>query len=145
MVVFDTRDAQFSGGEGTGAKALKMVTQGLQVPELAEVGEGHILTKSFYLLSDFPGRFAGGKLWAEKEPSPGHDGVTSVIIGANDWAAAWSEDQRDRARFDISPGGERQRETAYRFGVNLAMTALAGNYKSDQVHVPYILERMQRR
>jgi hypothetical protein len=145
MILFDTRDAQFSGEEGIGAKTLRQLTQGLQIPELAEVGEGHILSKSFYLLSDFPGRFAGGKLWAEASPNPAHDGVTSVVIGANDWAAAWSEDSRDRERFDITPGGERQRQMAYRFGVNLVMAALAGNYKSDQVHVPFILERMKRK
>ena len=38
--------------------------------------------------------------------------------------------------------GERQREVAYRFGVNLVMYALTGNYKADQVHVPFILERL---
>ena len=34
------------------------------------------------------------------------------------------------------PGGARQRTLAYRFGVNLVMYALTGNYKGDQVHVP---------
>ena len=36
----------------------------------------------------------------------------------------------------VVPGGERQREMAYRFGVNWVMYALTGNYKTDQVHVP---------
>ena len=39
-------------------------------------------------------------------------------------------------------GGERQRELANRFGVNLVMYVLTGNYKSDQVHVPALLERL---
>ena len=38
--------------------------------------------------------------------------------------------------------GERQREVAFRFGVNLIMYVLTGNYKSDQVHVPALLERL---
>jgi hypothetical protein len=38
--------------------------------------------------------------------------------------------------------GWRQREMAYRFGVNAVMYALTGNYKSDQVHVPALLERL---
>jgi hypothetical protein len=38
--------------------------------------------------------------------------------------------------------GERQREIAYRFGINLIMHVLTGNYKSDQVHVPALLERL---
>jgi hypothetical protein len=42
---------------------------------------------------------------------------------------------------DISP---RQREMAWRFGVNLVMYALTGSYKGDQVHLPAILERLGR-
>jgi hypothetical protein len=42
----------------------------------------------------------------------------------------------------VEPDGESQREMAYRFGINLVMVALTGNYKADQVHVPYILERL---
>ena len=38
--------------------------------------------------------------------------------------------------------GERQRELSYRFGVNLVIYVLTGNYKSDQVHVPALLDRL---
>jgi hypothetical protein len=31
---------------------------------------------------------------------------------------------------------------AFRFGVNLVMYALTGNYKSDQVHAPEVLRRL---
>jgi hypothetical protein len=44
--------------------------------------------------------------------------------------------------FPVSPGGEVQREYAYRAGVNMVMYALSGNYKADQVHVPTILKRL---
>ncbi len=40
------------------------------------------------------------------------------------------------------PAGERQREYAYRVGTNIVMYMLTGNYKSDQVHVPTLLERL---
>ncbi len=144
MIVFDTRDLQFGdiGGQKLGETRLRDLTQSLQVPVLTPVASGHILTKSFYLLDSFPGAYAGGQVWVEKEPNPNYDGVTSVVIGGNHWAAAWSDDARDRARYPVTPGGEQQREMAYRFGVNLVMVALAGNYKADQVHVPFILERM---
>ena len=66
----------------------------------------------------------------------------NVIVGGNDWAGAWAVDRRDQPIFATVPGGERQREWAYRFGVNLVMYALTGNYKADQVHVPAILERL---
>ena len=71
-----------------------------------------------------------------------NDGVSSIIVGSNNWAAAWAVDAQGRHLFAAVPGGERQREMAYRFGVNLAMYTLTGNYKSDQVHVPSILERL---
>jgi len=148
IILFDTRDRQF-GGDATnsstpGARKLRELTQSLEIPELMEAPKDHILTRSFYLLDDFPGRYDGGKLWVEKEPSQRHDAITSVIIGANDWAAAWTKDQSDQSRFMIEPGGEHQREMAYRFGVNLVMVALTGNYKADQIHTPYILERLGR-
>ena len=149
LILFDTRDQQFSSSGNDaqatpGTRVLRKLTKGLQIPELMRVEQGHILSKSFYLLDAFPGRFAGGAVWAEKSPDLAHDGVTSVLIGGHDWAAAWSQNTRDRARFAVEPGGERQREMAYRFGVNLYMMALTGNYKSDQVHVPHILERMKK-
>ena len=73
-----------------------------------------------------------------------NDGVTPVVIGANDWASAWAVDDNGMWMYPVGRGfaGERQREMAYRFGVNLIMHVLTGNYKSDQVHVPALLERL---
>ena len=146
IILFDTRDRQFGGDSSNsstpGARKLRELTKNLDIPEMMEAPKDHILRRSFYLLEDFPGRYDGGKLWVEKEPSPRHDAITSVIIGANDWAASWSKDPADQSRFTIEPGGEHQREISYRFGINLVMVALTGNYKADQVHTPYILERL---
>jgi hypothetical protein len=101
-----------------------------------------VLTKSFYLMQDFPGRYAGGTLWVGATEGHVNDGVTSVLVGSNDWASAWALEAGGRAMFAVVPGGERQREMSYRVGVNLVMYALTGNYKADQVHVPFILERL---
>jgi hypothetical protein len=101
----------------------------------------HILTKAFYLTQEFPGRFAGGRVWVERHGRGSNDGVSPIIIGGNDWAAAWAIDPEGRAVHAVVPGGQRQREMAYRFGVNLVMYALTGNYKADLVHVPALLER----
>jgi hypothetical protein len=64
-----------------------------------------------------------------------------VIIGGNDWAAAWAVDSTGQPIAEIA-GGDQQREMAVRFGINVVMYALTGNYKADQVHVPALLERM---
>ncbi|MDB5491427.1 MAG: N-terminal double-transrane domain protein, partial [Micavibrio sp.] len=93
-----------------------------------------VLTKSFYLLRSFPGRYDNNALWVEEASASGRDGVSSVLVGGNDWASAWA---------GVSPPeGSNQQEIALRFGVNLVMYTLTGNYKADQVHVPYILERL---
>ncbi len=127
---------------GRASSALQALTRDIQIPALIPVSPDHVLTKAFYLMQDFPGRFAGGTLWIESAEGRVNDGVSSVIIGANDWAGAWAIDEQGRPLFPAVPGGERQREMAFRFGVNLVMYALTGNYKTDQVHVPYILERL---
>ncbi|MBP2298471.1 DUF4159 domain-containing protein [Azospirillum picis] len=137
-ILFDTRD-QAPGG---GAAVLQRLVDGLDIPPLAPVPEDHVLRKSFYLLSDFPGRWAGSTLWVEAREGKANDGVSSVVIGGNDWASAWAVGSGGQPMYAVIPGGERQREIAYRFGVNLVMYALTGNYKADQVHVPAILERL---
>ncbi len=151
-IFFDTRDHQdaLSGvtQDGPARQALRRILAGLDIPPLETVPPDHVLTKAFYLLNRFPGRWAGGKLWVEATDRAGTgttsntDGVSSVIIGANDYAAAWATDPTGRALYPTVPGGQRQREFAFRTGVNIVMYALTGNYKADQVHVPSILERI---
>jgi hypothetical protein len=156
MILFDTRDADMSrGGTTPEGAALQRIAAALDIPPLEPVPQDHVLTRSFYLLTDFPGRFQNGQTWAEAAPPDAeqiegmpfrnlNDGVTPVVIGGNDWAAAWAVDNRGIALYPVGRGfaGERQREMAYRFGINLIMHVLTGNYKSDQVHVPALLERL---
>ncbi len=149
-ILFDTLDQRLGtlitpGGfaaAGPGAARLRRFLAGLEIPPLIPVPQDHILTKAFYLIQDFPGRWAGGTVWVEQAAGSFNDGVSSVILGGNDWAGAWAVDEQDLPAFPVVPGGERQRETAYRFGINLVMYTLTGNYKADQVHVPAILERL---
>ena len=152
-IVFDTLDNQtielntntFSRGpsaDGPGVRRLRELLSELDMPPLTPVPEDHVLTKAFYLMREFPGRHAGGVVWVENEAGAANDGVSSVIVGSNDWAAAWAIAAEGRYMASPVPGGAQQREMAYRFGVNLVMYAFTGNYKADQVHVPAILERL---
>jgi hypothetical protein len=139
MIVFDIRN-QGSALEDTGA--LRRLVEGLSIPALTRLPDDHVLTRSYYLLPRFPGRIAGNPVWVARADQAAKDGVSPVIIGSNDWAAAWAVDERGRHLFPISPGGEVQREYAYRAGINMVMYALSGNYKADQVHIPTILRRL---
>jgi len=158
MILFDTRDAHlsFSGAGGTAnGRVLKNIAAKLEIPPLEPVPEDHVLGRSFYLMKDYPGRHVGATVWIEATKTDAtklegvpfrnaNDGVTPVVIGANDWAAAWAIDQNGRFLFPVGRGqaGQLQREYAQRFGVNLIMYVLTGNYKSDQVHVPALLDRL---
>jgi Domain of unknown function (DUF4159)/Aerotolerance regulator N-terminal len=155
MIIFDTRDFGTGRPSGTllggrSASALQRLIGSLDLPRLEPVPEGHVLTKSFYLLRTFPGRWDGGQLWVEagstnqsgSRRARRADGVTSIIVTSNDLASAWALDARGRPLFPVVPGGEAQREMAMRTGVNIVMHALTGNYKADQVHVPALLERL---
>jgi hypothetical protein len=143
IILIDTRNGGSGEGFSAGADAaLARLGNGLAVPPLTQLTSQHVLARSFYLLQDFPGRYAGDAVWVQRDEDRTNDSVSPVIIGGHDWAAAWAVDAQGRNPYATIPGGARQRTLAYRFGVNLVMYALTGNYKGDQVHVPAILERL---
>lgn len=156
-ILFDTRDELEArpgldgASAGPGMLRLRTLLRGLDIPELEPVPGDHVLTKAFYLLQDFPGRWQGGALWVEASlrdpdeaarPARNADGVSSIIITSNDLAGAWAMGEDRRPLYPVAPGGEMQREMAFRSGVNIVMYTLTGNYKADQVHVPALLERL---
>ncbi|MDV7338415.1 DUF4159 domain-containing protein [Terasakiella sp. A23] len=121
---------------------LTKLTEGIDIGPLQRVAENHVLTRSFYLMKEFPGRYDFDDIWVEAAEDSARDRVSSVLIGNNGWAQAWARDDSLRPLYAVVPGGELQREQAYRFGVNLVMYILSGNYKGDQVHLPAILQRL---
>jgi len=143
IILIDTRDSGSGAGFAPGTdSALRREAVGLVIPPLAPLTTEHVLARAFYLLQDFPGRYTGDTVWVQRDQDRTNDSVSPVIIGGNDWAAAWAVDADGRNPYAVMPGGARQRTIAYRFGVNLVMYALTGNYKGDQVHVPAILQRL---
>ena len=157
-ILFDTRDSPIGGLGSTaspGEAVLRRMLSKLDIPPLEPAPADHVLTRTFYLLKEFPGRWSGGQLWVEALPpvdpknppsqpvaARGGDGVSPIIMGGNDWAAAWARDERGNPMAAVVPGGEAQREQAIRFGINVVIYAMTGNYKTDQVHVPALLERL---
>jgi hypothetical protein len=143
IILIDTRGSGSGEGFAPGAaEALRRIARPLNVPPLAPLTSDHVLSRSFYLLPDFPGRFTGDTVWVQRDQDRTNDSVSPVVIGGNDWAAAWAMSPDGSYPYAVIPGGQRQRTLAYRFGVNLVMYALTGNYKGDQVHIPAILQRL---
>ena len=155
-ILFDTRDAidvPPGGAQASaGMVALRTILSSLDIPEIEPVPRDHVLTKTFFLLRDFPGRYTAGQLWVEalpadeeedpNRPARAGDGVSSIMITSNDLAGAWALRPDGQPMLPLVPGDQRQREFAFRAGVNIVMYALTGNYKADQVHIPALLERL---
>jgi hypothetical protein len=155
-VLFDTRDqgaSSFSLTDDASPATMRLreILAGMNVPALEPVPDDHVLTKSFYLLKEFPGRYAGSPLWVEQaldtisradRPVRTGDGVSPILITANDFAAAWAVSEEGEPLYPTEPDDPEQRIMALRSGVNIMMYMLTGNYKSDQVHIPSLLERL---
>ncbi len=104
---------------------------------ISPIPKDHVLYKAFYLIDKPVGRLT---------VSPTLEGVfdddrLAVVVSHNDLMGAWARDNFGAWKYDCKPGGEHQREYAYRLGINLVMYALCINYKADQVHVPFIMRR----
>ncbi|MEK1887835.1 MAG: DUF4159 domain-containing protein [Phyllobacterium sp.] len=155
-VLFDTRDqdaaaVSFENASTPSNQRLRDILAGLNIPPLEPVPSDHVLTKSFYILQDFPGRYRGSPLWVQASlstearadrPVRAGDGVTPIMITGNDLAGAWAIDASGSPMFPTVPNDPMQRTYAFRTGINIVMYMLTGNYKSDQVHVPDLLERL---
>jgi len=152
-ILFDTRDqagAAISASTTPATLALRRILEGLDIPALEPVPPDHVLTKTFYLLQGFPGRWSGGPLWvaqldaaeAGNRPARAGDGVSPILITANDFAGAWAVTEDGGYMFPTVPNDPYQREMALRAGINIAIYTMTGNYKADQVHIPALLERL---
>ncbi len=156
MLIFDTRDAATNWRPGSSrspeAEYLRRLLADVDVPPLEPMPADHVLTKTFFILDELPGRHSSGVTWVEElppappeegmRPARAGDAVSPIIITANDLAGAWAIGSRGEAMLPVSGSDPRQREMAFRAGMNIVMYALTGNYKADQVHVPALLERL---
>jgi len=158
IVLFDTADqlqrttADITQTTTAAGLYLREMMAAIDIPPLEPVPVDHVLTKTYYLLQDFPGRYTGGDFWVEmlpdnpdefaNRPARPTDGVSPVMVTSNDLAAAWAVDENGAFLYPLANNDQRQREAAFRAGINIVMYALTGNYKTDQVHVPDLLERL---
>jgi len=158
-VLFDTRDQLESGlsldGNPTVNGAhLRLILSSLNIPTLEPAPINHVVARSFYIMPDFPGRYRGSPLWLEALPQDGNlssspativrsgDGVSSILITANDFIGAWAQNGTSDWVYPTVPDEGAQRLWAFRGGLNIVMYLLSGNYKADQVHAPELLRRL---
>ena len=126
-----------SDGDGFDASFRREIARVLPQNPLAEVPSNHVVFKSFFLLDAAPGRLLNKpQLMASMLGKR-----AAVLYSQNDLAGAWSRSESGDYEFDVSPGGEPQRELAVRLGINICMYALCLDYKDDAVHLPLILNK----
>ncbi len=117
-------------------EALRRALGRLDVPPLMRLPSDHVLNRAFYLLERYRQARPPTNIWVERHAGGVNDGVSSVVISYEDLARQWA---RGDGTFPFLPP---EREIAFRFGINLVMYALTGNYKADQLHLPVLLERL---
>jgi hypothetical protein len=137
FLVIDGADAHPGGGFDQSVRAL--VARIFPREPLKKISPEHVIYKSFYLLKTPVGRVAA----VPYLEGVIHDGRLAIVYSQNDMAGAWARDNFGQWEHEVLPGGDMQRELAFRLGINLAMYSLCLDYKTDQVHVPFILRRRQ--
>jgi hypothetical protein len=135
FLLSDSAEGRASGGFDSAVRTL--ARRMFPKAPLAPVDGEHVIYKSFYLLRGAPGRV----LATDKLDGVTHDGRLVLVHCQNDLGGAWARDNFGQYEYDCFPGGEAQREMSWRVGINVVMYAMCLDYKSDQVHVPFILRR----
>ena len=104
---------------------------------LKRLPSDHSVYQSFYLINSIGGR---------QNINPFLEGITidnwtPVIYSQNDLSGAWSRDQLGKWVNNCVPGGEAQRQAAFKTGINIIVYSLTSDYKKDVIHHPFIQRR----
>ena len=135
FVLADANDG--STGAGFDKSLRREVGRLLPKNPLTEVPSSHVVFKAYFMLDSAPGRMLN-----KPQLEACYLGKRAALMySQNDLAGAWSRDEGGDFEFEVSPGGEPQRELAFRIGINLCMYALCLDYKDDEVHRPLILNK----
>jgi hypothetical protein len=137
FLLIDSAEATSDGAFDASVRKLIDAVFPRPTPGLEVIPSDHVVYKSFYLLDRPLGRVA----IAGAMEGVIRDGRVVCAYVANDLGGAWARDNFGNYEFACEPGGEKQRELAFRLGVNLVMYSLCLDYKTDQVHVPFIMRR----
>ncbi len=133
FLLIDSSEGRAGGGFDESVRRLLAQTLPGELP--IRIPDTHVLWKSFYVLHGAPGRIVAAPYLEGVE----RDRRLAVVYTQNDVGGAWARDGFGHWEHEVVPGGEDQREDAFRLGVNLVMYALCLDYKTEQAHIDYIL------
>jgi hypothetical protein len=133
FLLIDSAEGRAGGGFDESVRRLLARVLPGDIP--ARVPDQHVLWKSFYVLHGVAGRIIAAPYLEAVE----RDRRLAVVYTQNDLCGALARDGFGRWEHDVIPGGEQQREQAFRFAVNLVMYSLCLDYKTEQAHIDFIL------
>jgi hypothetical protein len=133
FLLIDSSEGRAGGGFDESVRRLLAQTLPGELP--IRIPDAHVLWKSFYVLHGAAGRIVAAPYLEGVE----RDRRLAVVYTQNDLGGAWARDGFGHWEHEVVPGGEEQREDAFRLGVNLVMYALCLDYKTEQAHIDYIL------
>jgi hypothetical protein len=133
FLLIDSAEGRAGGGFDESVRRLLAQTLPGELP--IRIPESHVLWKSFYVLHGAPGRIIASPLLEGVE----RDRRLAVVYTQNDLGGALARDGFGRWEHEVVPGGDDQREEAFRLAINLVMYALCLDYKTEQAHIDYIL------
>jgi len=107
--------------------------------KLKKLPPDHAVFRSFYLSPSVAGRWIGNPYLEAIDI----DGQTVVIYSQNDLEGAWVRDRLGNWLYECVPGGELQRLEAMKLFLNIIIYSLTGTYKSDNIHQPYIQQKLK--
>jgi hypothetical protein len=94
------------------------------------IASSHVLYRTFYRIDRPMGRIEGPAFMEGAEK----DGRLCVIRSRHDLGGALAKDNLGNWLAEVIPGGERQREQAFRLGINIVLYALCLDYKNEEPH-----------
>ena len=129
-LLVDTAHTPEGDAEGFESSAAELTALLLPKVSVQPITAAHVMFRTFYQLDRPVGRILG----------PAHlQGMTvgdrvAVILSRHDLGGAWARDNLGSWEYAVEPGGDRQRENAFRLGINLIMYALCLDYKNEEPH-----------
>jgi hypothetical protein len=134
LLAEDTLGAKGAGFDSSFRREMKLIFPNR---DLTRLSPDHSVFQSFYLINSVAGRLRANA-YIE---GIAVDNWTPVIYSQNDLAGAWARDKSGRWLNECVPGGELQRRSAFRLGINVIVYSLTGDYKKDLIHHPFIKKR----
>ena len=130
-----------SDGYGFDASMRREIARLYPDRELVRLPSDHVAYRTYFFLDRQAGRTASRPfLWAVIDES----GRAALIYSQNDLMGALQRNALGDWALEVVPGGSSQREMAIRLAVNLAMYAMCLDYKSDLLHLPYLMKKRRR-